>query len=307
VTDAPSTHGPGRAGGGRRFGSVGAMPEPSVPPTVPPAPDPDEVLALATKVAQGAADLLVEAASRPRASVTTKSSATDMVTEMDRAAEQYIVGELLAARPGDGIVAEEGSARPSTSGLRWVIDPLDGTTNYLYDHPGWSVSIAAEIVGADGRNELLVGVVVDPVHHETFSAVLGRGATRNGEPIHCADQGTLAQALVATGFGYQPERRRAQAELLVQLLPTIRDIRRMGSAAIDLCWVACGRVDAYFEYGLNWWDWAAGSLIATEAGALLAPMENGPDDGTRSLVAAGPALMTPLRAALGALGAHRVP
>jgi len=287
-------------------------PAPSAPPSPPSAPDPQALLKLATRVAEQAAQLLLDGASRRRTSIRTKSSATDMVTEMDRASEQLIVTELLAVRPDDGILAEEGSARIGTSGVRWVIDPLDGTTNYLYGHPGWAVSIAAELVDAAAaaddhpEHQVLAGVVVDAVHGEVYTAIRGRGAVRNGEPIHCSDQTELAETLVATGFGYLPERRRAQARLLVELLPEIRDVRRMGAASVDLCGVASGRVDAYYEHGLSWWDWAAGMLVASEAGAAVLPMDGGPP-GEGSVIAAAPGVAAALRARLVALGAHRVP
>ncbi|HYZ97988.1 MAG TPA: inositol monophosphatase family protein [Acidimicrobiales bacterium] len=269
-----------------------------------PAPDPGELVELAVGAAERAVDLLVDGLGRARATVETKSTATDMVSEMDRASEELITSTLLGARPGDGLMAEEGGASLGTSGLRWVIDPLDGTTNYLYGHPGWAVSIAAE--DATG---VVAGVVADPMHDEVFTAARGRGAQRNGEPIACPHHGDLATALVATGFGYAAERRRAQAEVLVGLLPRVRDIRRMGAAAVDLCSVACGRVDAYFERGLAWWDLAAGALVAREAGALVDSIDGespraGPDAG--SILAAGPGLFTTLRALLRSLGAHGV-
>jgi myo-inositol-1(or 4)-monophosphatase len=274
-------------------------------------PDARELLELATKVAERATDLLLDGSRRRRTSVATKSTATDMITEMDRASEELIVSELLGARPDDGILAEEGSARPGSSGVRWVIDPLDGTTNYLYGHPGWAVSIAAELalpLDAAGGSHVVAGVVVDAVHGEVYTASRGAGARRNGEPIRCSDQSDLAQALVATGFGYRPRRRRAQAEVLVELLPEIRDVRRMGAASVDLCLVACGRVDAYYEAGLSWWDWAAGMLVAQEAGATVGSIGDEPvGAGGTSVVAAAPGIAAALRARISALGAHRVP
>jgi myo-inositol-1(or 4)-monophosphatase len=268
----------------------------------PPArPEPSALLDVAIPVAEKAADLLREGAGRTRLRVDTKSTATDMVTEMDRASEALIVDALLGARPADGILAEEGSARTGTSGVRWVIDPLDGTTNYLYGVPGWSVSIAAE---ADG--EVLAGVVFDVVHGELYTAAQGQGARCNGAAIQCSDQDDLASALLATGFGYAPERRRAQAQVLVDLLPQVRDIRRQGSAAVDLCWTARGRVDAYFEKGLSWWDLAAGSLVAREAGAVVTDLSGGPVV-PGSAFAATPRIAAPLRAVLASLGANDVP
>jgi myo-inositol-1(or 4)-monophosphatase len=263
--------------------------------------DPGALLDLAATTARRAADLLLEGATHQRQAVETKSTATDMVTEMDRASEELIVGALLAARPDDGILGEEGSDREGTSGVRWVVDPLDGTTNYLYGHPGWAVSIAAEAGG-----EVVAGAVLDAVHDELFTAVRGGGAFRNGRPIHPSDQDDVSKALVATGFGYAPERRRAQAEVLVELLPAVRDIRRVGAAAVDLCSVACGRVDAYFERGLSWWDLAAGSLVASEAGAVVSSLQGGPVE-AGSVFASANGISTPLRELLGALGAHDVP
>lgn len=253
------------------------------------------------EVAGRAVRLLAGGVARARASVETKSSATDMVSEMDRAAERLIVDALLAARPGDGIVAEEGSARAGTSGLRWVVDPLDGTTNYLYGHPAWAVSIAAE-----DEAGVLVGVVADGVHGEVFTALRGGGARRDGEPIACSGADDLRRALVGTGFGYASERRQAQGALVGALLPRVRDIRRMGAAAVDLCSVACGRLDAYYEHGLAWWDLAAGSLVATEAGAVVAPLGDAPLR-AGSVVAATPAIAGPLRDLLTSLGAQKVP
>jgi myo-inositol-1(or 4)-monophosphatase len=264
---------------------------------------PSELLDLAISAARQAADLLLEGLGWPRTTVETKSTATDMVSEMDRASERLIVSRLLAARPRDGLVGEEGSASPGTSGVRWVIDPLDGTTNYLYGHPGWAVSIAAE----DDAG-VVAGVVMDPMHGDTFTATRGEGARRNGQAIACSPLDDVSTALVATGFGYAAGRRRAQAEVLVALLPRIRDIRRMGAASVDLCSVACGRVDAYYERGLQWWDLAAGRLVASEAGALVSAIDGapaGPDAG--SIVAAGPGLFTTLRELLSSLGAHDVP
>jgi myo-inositol-1(or 4)-monophosphatase len=265
----------------------------------PPArPDPLALLDVAVPVAEKAADLLRAGVGQTRQSVRTKSSATDMVTEMDRASEDLIVGALLGARPDDGIVAEEGSAREGTSGVRWVIDPLDGTTNYLYDFPGWSVSIAAEVDG-----EPAAGVVLDAVHGDVYTAARGHGARCNGDPVHCSDRTELGSTLVATGFNYSPALRRAQAEVMVGLLPQIRDIRRVGSAAMDLCTVARGRVDAYFERGLSWWDLAAGALIAREAGAVVSAIDGGPV-APGSVFAATPGIAAPLRALLHALGAN---
>jgi myo-inositol-1(or 4)-monophosphatase len=267
---------------------------------VPTRPDPDVLVELARAVAAEAVRLLLGGVDRARATVETKGSATDMVSELDRASEHLIVSRLLAERPQDGIVGEEGSAVEGTSGLRWVIDPLDGTTNYLYGHPGWNVSIAAE--DAEG---VVAGVVADGMHAEVFTATRGGGARRNGQPIACSALAEVGTALVGTGFGYDPERRRAQGEVVAGLLPQVRDIRRMGAAAVDLCSVACGRLDAYYERGLSWWDLAAGGLIATEAGAVVTSLDGGPVV-AGSVLAAGPGLAAPLRDLLCSLGAQKV-
>lgn len=255
--------------------------------------DASELLELATAAARRAAELLVDGRSRARATTATKSSATDMVSELDGAAEALIRDLLLGARPGDGFLGEEGGSSPASSpdGIRWVVDPLDGTTNYLYDHVGWNVSIAAE-----DQHGGLVGVVVDPVRGETFAAIRDRGATRDGAPIACSDQEQLPLALCATGFGYDADRRRRQAAVLTAVIPQIRDVRRVGAAALDLCSVACGRIDAYWERGLGPWDLAAGALIAREAGATVRVEEG-------LVLAAPPTIFDELRTVLVDAGA----
>jgi myo-inositol-1(or 4)-monophosphatase len=272
--------------------------------------DPQDLAELAEQVGRRAARLLLDGLDRERTSVSTKSTGTDMVTEIDRASEQLIVDALLEARPDDGILGEEGASRPGTSGIRWVIDPLDGTTNYLYRHPGFSVSIAAERIDPstvdDGvqRGELLAGVVVDPLLDDVFRAAAGHGSSRNGRPISCSTVTDLGQALLATGFAYDPARRARQAEVVAGLIAHVRDIRRVGSAALDLCSVACGRVDVYAELGLAPWDMAAGTLIAREAGAIVQNLHGGAPSGL-SVVAAPAALLAPLVEALLAAGADR--
>ncbi len=227
----------------------------------PTAPTPHMLLDLARSVALEAAELLMAGLRRGNLAVDTKTSPTDMVSEMDRAAEQLIVDMLRSARPHDAILGEEGANDAGTSGVRWVVDPIDGTTNYLHGLPGFAVSIAAELHGTT-----VAGVVADPMHNETFTAVAGGGARRNGEPISVATVDDPSLALVSTGFSYDPERRRRQAAVLVAVLPAVGDLRRMGAASVDLCSVACGRVDAHYERGLQPWDYAAGALVATEAG-----------------------------------------
>ena len=208
-----------------------------------------------------------------------------MVSDADREAEGAIVALLRAERPRDGLLAEEGEGWQGESERRWVVDPLDGTTNYLYGFPAWSVSVALR----DGEGTV-VGVVHDPARGETFRAVRGEGADLNGEPIRVRTHDRLETALVATGFGYAPERRAEQAELLRRVLPRVRDLRRAGSAALDLSWLAAGRLDGYYERGLKPWDWVAGRLLVTEAGGTVVEMDGEP----LGLVAATPALVAGL-------------
>ena len=257
----------------------------------------DELLPLATAISADAATLLVEGLGRARTSVTSKTTGTDMVTEMDRASERLIVEAILSARPHDGILGEEGTDRPGTSGVRWIVDPIDGTTNYLYGHAGFAVSIAVEVDGV-----MSAGVVHDPLHGEVFTAARGRGAHRNGRSITASAVTDLSQALVATGFSYEPDRRSRQAVVLTKVIPFVRDIRRMGAASVDLCSVACGRVDAYYERGLQPWDHAAGALIAAEAGALVGDLDDG-GPGFEFCLAAPPALFAQLQPLLRSSGA----
>ena len=250
----------------------------------PVAPDPVELVTLAERIALDVGDEIVRRRALGLVEVLTKSSATDMVTEVDRAAEALIVGALHDARPHDGIVGEEGADHDGTSGVRWLIDPIDGTTNFLYGLPGWAVSIAA--ADDDGP---LAGAVCVPTVGELFSAARGGGARLNGTLIRCGDKADLATALIGTGFSYQPAARATQGRLVAELLPLVRDIRRFGAAAVDLCSVAAGRLDAYFEEGLAPWDLAAGGLIAQEAGVVLTSAVGGPVR-PGSVVAAPPAL-----------------
>ena len=228
----------------------------------------------------------------------TKSSITDPVSDADRASEALITAMLLAQRPDDGLIGEEGASRRSDSGITWVIDPLDGTVNYLYQLDSFSVSIAAEdAVGG------VAGAVFDPVMNRMYTAIRGEGAFVDGKPLHVNDPVLMERALVATGFGYGAQRRAMQAAVMGALLPQIRDIRRIGSAALDLCDVAGGRVDAYWEEGANHWDVAAGGLIAMEAGALMST--SGLTDAKTGWLVAGPALHAELTAALRAIGPVR--
>jgi myo-inositol-1(or 4)-monophosphatase len=217
--------------------------------------------------------------------VGSKSSSTDMVSDADRAAEDAIAALLRAERPDDGIVGEEGSSVEGASGRRWVVDPLDGTTNYLYGFPQWGVSVAVE-----DDTGALAGVVFDPVRGELFAASRGEGARLAGEWLRVRDGAELSRSLIATGFGYEPSWRREQAAAAAHLLPRVRDIRRAGAAALDLAWLAAGRLDGYWERGLNPWDWAAGRLLVTEAGGEVADLAGA----RHGLVAAGPSLLPEL-------------
>jgi myo-inositol-1(or 4)-monophosphatase len=260
--------------------------------------DPEALLQLAVGAAREAGELLVT--QRPRTlAVDSKTTPTDVVTDMDRASERLIVSALHAARPDDGMLGEEGAAAAGTSGVRWVIDPIDGTVNYLYDLPAWAVSIAAEVDG-----EGVAGVVHIPVLGETYTAVRGRGAWLDGRPIRANPPAALDRALVATGFGYAATRRARQAEVLLGLLSHVRDIRRIGSCSVDLCLLACGRVDAYYERGVQPWDFAAGGLIAREAGALVAGLHGQPPS-SEFLLAAPPGLFEPLHDLLAGLDPER--
>ncbi|MFE9405112.1 inositol monophosphatase family protein [Streptomyces sp. NPDC006530] len=256
-----------------------------------------ELLGLALEAARRAGELLRDGRPADLAVAATKSSPIDVVTEMDIAAEKLITGYLAEHRPHDGFLGEEGASSEGTSGIRWVIDPLDGTVNYLYGLPTWAVSIAAE---QDG--ERVAGVVAAPMRGETYQAVLGGGAFEGERPLRCRPPAPLSQSLVGTGFAYVQSVRAHQAEVAQRLIPRFRDIRRSGSAAIDLCDVAAGRLDAYYERGLNPWDLAAGDLIAREAGALTGGRPGTPP--SRELtVAASPELFGPLQGLLEEYGA----
>ncbi len=265
-------------------------------------PDPAALLEIATGLAREAGALALRMREGIRAE-TTKSSPTDVVTAADRAVERLLVDGIRAARPDDGLLGEEGAGRTGTTGLRWVIDPIDGTVNYLYGLPQWAVSIGIE---AGPQREAVAGVVYDPAKDELFSAVRGGGAYLNGSRLACTRVGDLSQALVATGFGYDARRRTAQAALLPSLLPAVRDLRRAGAGALDLCAVAAGRVDAYYEQGLSPWDLCAGGLVATEAGARLGGLRGRPA-GFPMVLAASPGVFDALHDVLVAADADADP
>jgi myo-inositol-1(or 4)-monophosphatase len=230
---------------------------------------PSQLLGLARATAEEAALLVRAGRSSAGDQVGTKSSPVDVVTLVDTASEELIVRRLLDVRPDDGVLGEEGAAREGTSGVRWVVDPIDGTVNFLYGLPSYAVSIAAEV---DGRAE--VGVVLNVPTGELFTAVRGRGAwltVPGAAPSRLSGSAPadLDRTLVATGFGYGVEQRRAQGAVVAELLPRVRDIRRNGCASLDLCSAAAGRVDAYYELDLKPWDHAAGALVASEAGLVV--------------------------------------
>ncbi|KRB44913.1 inositol monophosphatase family protein [Terrabacter sp. Root181] len=243
----------------------------------------------------------------------TKSTETDVVTVMDRRSEELLHRLIQAARPDDGILGEEGADVTGTSGLTWVVDPIDGTVNYLYEIPAYAVSVA--VVVGDARSQggwtPVAGAVADPCRHLVHHAGRGTGAWTSPEDpaegvaptrLSVSSEDRLARTLLATGFGYAPEVRARQAEVLLRVLPLVRDIRRIGSAALDLVRVADGSVDAYAETGLNAWDLAAGWLVVEEAGGVVVGAGDGPDSspGAALTVAAGPALVEQVRALFGA-------
>lgn len=250
-----------------------------------------QLLALAEQIAKKAGELLM---SRPtNFELDQKSGVLDFATQMDHESEKLIVASILQARPDDSIIGEEGSDRTGSSGYTWVIDPIDGTVNYLYGIPGWCISIAVK-----DRDGYLVGVVHAPSFAMTWSAIRGGGATCNGKPLRCNEPVAMNLALIATGFAYDLERRKPQAEFIRELLPKIRDIRRMGACAVDICMVASGSVDAHFEAGVNEWDYAAAGLIASEAGAKFAHLKGIWDGEKYFVLAAGPTLFAALAEAL---------
>ena len=267
------------------------VPQPSASPTD--APTPTQLLALARRTAAEAAALVAAGRATAADHVQVKSSPVDVVTAVDRASEEMVVGRLLQARPDDGVLGEEGASRTGTSAVRWVVDPIDGTVNFLYGAPGFAVSIAAEVDGVT-----VAGVVHDVVSGEVFSAARGEGAWLDApgaarRRLTGRAPTTLEQALVGTGFGYDADRRRVEGAVLAGLLPLVRDVRRLGSAALEICWAAAGRMDAFYQLELQPWDLAAAVLVAEEAGLLVTGLPGRPP-GDPVVVAAGPGLVGPL-------------
>lgn len=253
-----------------------------------PTPSPAELNhlhSLAVDLARQAAEVHLR---RETGDVTSKSTATDPVSDVDREAETVIVAGICESRPDDGILGEEDTLIEGTSGLRWVIDPLDGTVNYLYEFPSHAVSIGVELNGIP-----VIGVVYDTALNEIYSARVDGNSTKNGQEIQVTSCSKLSLALLGTGFAYEPSVRRSQAKLLTELIPQVRDIRRSGSCAVDLCSVASGRLDAFFETGVHWWDVAAGIQIVRSAGGV-ATYE--PDK--KRIIASGPNLWKQLNSAV---------
>lgn len=262
--------------------------------------DPQVLMDIARELAAETAQLIIEG--RPRAAISaTKSSPIDIVTQMDLAAETHLRTRLAELRPDDAILGEEGGTVPGTSGITWVLDPIDGTVNYLYGLPFFAVSVAAV---AGEPTPLTWEPLAGAVHDGTgvsWSAFRGGGAFRDGQPLIRTDSPGLDGALLGTGFQYVSERRERQGAIVAQLLGQVRDIRRLGAAAVDLCLVAAGQLDAFYEHGLNAWDFAAGALIASEAGVRVAGIDGGPAT-ERLTIAAMPALWDELSEAIIAAG-----
>jgi myo-inositol-1(or 4)-monophosphatase len=254
--------------------------------------EPMQLLEIAVRVAGGAADLARRMRDEGVTGVATKSSATDVVTAADRAAEQYVREALRVSRPGDAVLGEEAGESVGGGAVRWILDPIDGTVNYLYGVPHYAVSLAAEVDGV-----VVAGVVRNPVSGEQWTAIRGGGAWRGDVRLVGSEATELGQTLLATGFGYDSARRVHQARVVAKLLPIVRDIRRFGAASLDLCFAAEGRVDAYYEKGLNLWDHAAGGLIASEAGLRVGGL-SGAGAGPDLVVAAPPAIWPALQDAL---------
>ncbi|WP_431876843.1 inositol monophosphatase family protein [Amycolatopsis sacchari] len=266
--------------------------------------DPEDLKNTAVQVAREAADLVRRAREAMLAGeavqVDTKSTDTDVVTAVDRASERLVRERLAELRPGDGVLGEE-EGGAAGDGVTWVVDPIDGTVNFLYGLPGFAVSVAAQIGGVS-----VAGAVVEPVDGRCWTAVRGGGAWLDGKRLHVSSPQRLDLTLVGTGFSYDGERRGRQAKVVGQLVSRVRDIRRAGAASLDLCAVAAGWLDAYVEHGLKRWDWAAGALIAEEAGAVVSLPGEDRELGADATYAASPAIADPLRKTLLECGIQEV-
>jgi myo-inositol-1(or 4)-monophosphatase len=275
---------------------------PAVDPTRLPTTDETAELRRVAELVAGeaAAHLHTLPAPRETGGVATKSTPTDVVTESDQAIEELVRARLAELRPGEAVFGEE--AAGDAAAARWVVDPIDGTVNYLYGLPWYAVSVAAVVDGVS-----VAGAVVEPVSGRVWSAGAGLGATCDGVPLRVTEEKDLSLALVGTGFAYSAARRARQAAMISSLLPRIRDLRRNGSAALELCGIAAGRADAFVEHGLGWWDWAAAALVAAEAGARVVTVSGHPDAlGTDITVVATPGIADALVEALREAGAAGV-
>lgn len=263
-----------------------------------PHPPAEQLRALARDLARAAGAVLAEHRRGVVTVARTKSSGTDVVTAADLASERELRRLLALARPDDGVLGEEEGSVVGSSGLTWVVDPLDGTVNYLYDTGTWSVSVAVVTGPPDPEHwQVLAGAVHDVERDQMYSASLGGGADLDGTRLQASGCDRLDACLLSTGFAYDAQVRAEQARAVALLLPQVRDIRRIGSAAVDLCMVGAGRLDAHVERGLNPWDHAAGGLVATESGAVVTGRD-GRRPGAGLLVAAAPAVADALRVAV---------
>lgn len=244
----------------------------------------DELLDLAQRAARAAGEMLLERFSRPAEGVSAKSTPTDPVSDADRASDEMLVDLISAERPDDGFVTEESEGRESSSGLSWVLDPLDATVNFLFGLPWWCVSVAVE----DDQGPV-AGAIYNPNVDEMFTAVRGGGAFLNGSPMHVSDRTEIEKALVGTGFSYDSGAREVQAQIAARVIPRARDLRRAGSAALDLAHLACGRLDGFYEAPLEHWDKAAGLLMISEAGGMITELP-GPRGLTDGAIASNPKL-----------------
>ena len=263
--------------------------------------DPTDLRALAVDIATAAGELALRRRREGVEIAATKSSIVDVVTAADREVEAFVRARIAEARPGDAFLGEESDASAGSSGLTWVVDPIDGTVNYLYGIPRWAVSVAV-VEGEDPATwSALAGCVVNPSLGEVFAASARGGASLDGRPISAGEPPGLGTSLVATGFGYDAAIRTAQAQAASRVIGSVRDLRRAGAAALDLCDVAAGRLDAYWERGLAPWDFAAGALIAAEAGAVVSAADV--RDGRRLVTASAPAIAAEFAELLLAAGA----
>ena len=257
---------------------------------------------VATTLALEAGELIVTRRKGHIEVASTKSSSVDIVTEVDRESEALLYGRLAELRPGDGFLGEEGQVQESSSGITWVVDPIDGTVNFLYDIPHYAVSIAA-VSGPPipGQWQVEAGAILNPVTGELFHAARGEGSFLGDRRLQIGPPPEFSQALLGTGFGYSTAVRAEQARLMAALIPEVRDIRRAGAASLDFAYVAAGRVDVYFERTLSPWDHAAGELIVTEAGGAIAGISHAPP-GKQGIFAGHPDLVATLKSRISQLG-----